>query len=121
MISFVKPSAPSRTSITLLTSAWGTGPAVSQIRHTSAEGCETHRRLEIEECACVQGEEAHLARRRRPVDEDEREALAAVPMVELVREHDVARGVLRELCAAGAAQRRTARQRGRGVGRERAI
>ena len=121
MISFVKPSAPSRTSITLLTSAWGTDQP--SVRHTSVEGYKTHRGLEVEERARVEGEEAHLARRRRPVDEDEREALAAVPVVELVREHDVARGVLRELCAAGAgaAQRRTAKRGSRGVGGQRAI
>ena len=59
----------------------------------------TYRILEVEECARMECQETHLAGRRCPVDEHEREALATVRMVELVREHDVSRRVLGELCA----------------------
>lgn len=47
----------------------------------------------------MQSHHAHLARARGPVDEDERERLAAVGVRELVRQHDVSWRVLRQLCA----------------------
>jgi hypothetical protein len=52
MISFVKPSAPSRHSITRLTSACGDD--VSGVER--ANNVRSHFSLEIEECACVQSE-----------------------------------------------------------------
>ena len=55
-----------------------------------------YRILEIEQRARMEGQHARLARRRRPVDEHQWKGLAAVIMGELVRQHDIARRVLRQ-------------------------
>lgn len=43
-------------------------------------------------------EHAYFACNRRPVDKDKREGFTAVRVVELVREDDKSRGILREFC-----------------------
>ena len=58
----------------------------------------TYCLLEVDKCARVERKQARFAARRRPVDENEREADATVLVLEFVREHDVARRVLGQLC-----------------------
>lgn len=56
----------------------------------------TYGGLEVEEGAGVESEEPNFTGGGRPVDENEREGLAPVAVVELVREQHVAGRVLGE-------------------------